>query len=87
MVKNIDKKLRNEFTNKIILISGGTGSIGLGLIKQLTKHKPKEIRILSNDENSVAETVANLGQSRIYKFMVGDVRDKDRIHLMLLKLT
>ncbi len=67
MVKNIDKKLRNEFTNKIILISGGTGSIGLGLIKQLTKHKPKEIRILSNDENSVAETVANLGQSRIYK--------------------
>ncbi len=83
MVKNIDKKLRNEFTNKIILISGGTGSIGLGLIKQLTKHKPKEIRILSNDENSIAETVANLGQSRIYKFMVGDVRDKDRLNLAI----
>ena len=34
-----------EFRNKIILVTGGTGSIGLGLIKQLMKCKPKQIRI------------------------------------------
>ncbi len=83
MAKIFDKKLKNVFTNKIILISGGTGSIGLGLVKQLTKHKPKEIRILSNDENSIAETIGNLGKSPIYKFMVGDVRDKDRLNLAI----
>ena len=83
MAKIFDQKLKNVFTNKIILISGGTGSIGLGLVKQLTKHKPKEIRILSNDENSIAETIGNLGKSPIYKFMVGDVRDKDRLNLAI----
>ena len=83
MAKIIDKKLKNEFTNKIILISGGTGSIGLGLVKQLTKHKPKEIRILSNDENSIAETRGNLGRNSIYKFMVGDIRDRDRLSLAI----
>tara|TARA_B100000929_G_scaffold286079_1_gene270608 strand:- start:29 stop:1054 length:1026 start_codon:yes stop_codon:yes gene_type:complete len=83
LAKIFDQKLKNVFTNKIILISGGTGSIGLGLVKQLTKHKPKEIRILSNDENSIAETIGNLGKSPIYKFMVGDVRDKDRLNLAI----
>ena len=55
----------------------------MGLTRQLIKHKPKEIRILSNDENSIAETIGNLGKSPIYKFMVGDVRDKDRLNLAI----
>jgi len=62
------------------LITGGTGSIGMGLTRQLIKHKPKEIRILSNDENSIAETIEILGKNSICKFMVGDVRDKDSSH-------
>ena len=35
---------------KNILITGGTGSIGMGLAKQLLKYNPKEIRIFSRDE-------------------------------------
>ena len=69
--------------NQNILITGGTGSIGMGLTRQLIKHKPKEIRILSNDENSIAETIENLGKNPICKFMVGDVRDKDRLNLAI----
>ena len=34
MIK-IDKNLKNEFKGKSVLITGGTGSIGLGIIKQL----------------------------------------------------
>ena len=80
---NTDQTPSREFRGKNILITGGTGSIGIGLVKQLTKHKPKEIRILSNDENSIVESIENLGKNSIYKFMVGDVRDKDRLNLAI----
>ena len=75
--------LSREFKGKNILITGGTGSIGMGLAKQLIKYNPKEIRIFSNDENSIFEAKENLGVNRIYKFMVGDVRDKDRLNLAI----
>ena len=80
---NTSQNLSKEFKGKNILITGGTGSIGIGLVKQLTKHKPKEIRILSNDENSIVESIENLGNNSLYKFMVGDVRDKDRLNLAI----
>jgi len=75
--------LSREFKGKNILITGGTGSIGMGLVKQLIKYNPKEIRIFSNDENSIFEAKENLGANHIYKFMVGDVRDKDRLNLAI----
>ena len=75
--------LSREFKGKNILITGGTGSIGMGLAKQLIKYNPKEIRIFSNDENSIFEAKENLGANHIYKFMVGDVRDKDRLNLAI----
>ena len=80
---NTNQNLSREFNGKNILITGGTGSIGMGLVKQLAKHNPKEIRILSNDENSIVESIENLGKNSIYKFMVGDVRDKDRLNLAI----
>ena len=36
------KVVRKEFQNKTILVTGGTGSIGLGLIKQLIKREIKK---------------------------------------------
>jgi len=82
-MENRNQNLSREFRGKNILITGGTGSIGLGIVKQLTKYRPKEIRILSNDENSIVESIENLGKNSIYKFMVGDVRDKDRLNLAI----
>ena len=82
-MKKTSLNLPREFKGKNILITGGTGSIGLGLAKQLIKYNPKEIRIFSNDENSIFEAKENLGVNHIYKFMVGDVRDKDRLNLAI----
>ena len=78
---NLD--LSREFRGKNILITGGTGSIGHGLIKQLIKFKPKQIRIFSNDENSIVEIKESIGNNKIFQFMVGDVRDKDRLNLAI----
>ena len=82
-MKKSNLNLGREFKGKNILITGGTGSIGMGLAKQLIKYNPKEIRIFSNDENSIFEAKENLGGNHIYKFMVGDVRDKDRLNLAI----
>mgnify|MGYP001450637517 FL=1 len=79
----VNSNLKKEFKNKIILITGGTGSIGLGIIKQLMKFEPKQIRIFSNDENSIVEVKESIGDKKIFQFMVGDVRDKDRLQLAI----
>ena len=79
----LEKHLTKEFAGKTILITGGTGSIGLGIIKQLTKFKPSAIRIFSNDENSIFEIKRMLGKNPIFTFMVGDVRDRDRLNLAI----
>ena len=82
MIK-IDKNLKNEFKGKSILITGGTGSIGLGIIKQLINYQPRQIRIFSNDENSIVEVKEAIGNGKVFQFMVGDVRDKDRLQLAM----
>lgn len=72
-----------EFKNKKILITGGTGSIGIGLAKQLIKLKPKAIRILTNDENSIFEMKQEFGKNPIFTFMMGDIRDRDRLNFAI----
>ncbi len=78
-----NQNLLKEFKDKKILITGGTGSIGTGLAKQLIKFKPKTIRILANDENSIFEMKRVVGKNSIFTFMMGDVRDRTRLDLAI----
>jgi FlaA1/EpsC-like NDP-sugar epimerase len=73
-------QINNEFRKKRILITGGTGSIGLGITRQLLKYKPKEIRVLTNDENSIFESRRIIDFHKSVKIMMGDIRDKNRIY-------
>ena len=82
-MQKLERGIINEFKNKKILITGGTGSIGLGLIKQLIKCKPNAIRIFSNDENSIFEVKKAIGENPMFTFMVGDVRDRERLNLAI----
>jgi FlaA1/EpsC-like NDP-sugar epimerase len=79
----LERNTINEFKGKTILITGGTGSIGLGLVKQLLQCNPKSIRIFANDENSIFETRRTIGENPLFKYMVGDVRDKERLQLAI----
>jgi FlaA1/EpsC-like NDP-sugar epimerase len=45
----------NFFLNKKVLVTGGSGSIGSGIVKTLMKKNCKVIRVLSNDENGIYE--------------------------------
>ncbi|WP_186429884.1 SDR family NAD(P)-dependent oxidoreductase [Clostridium sp. BSD9I1] len=67
------------FTNKSILIIGGTGTIGNGLVKELIKHSPKVIRIFSRDEYKQFLMEQEYKNSAMFRFLIGDVRDYDRV--------
>jgi len=81
--KMIDKTLLKEFKGKKILVTGGTGSVGTGIVHELIKYKPSTIRILSNDENSIFELRKMFGSNPPLTYMIGDVRDVDRIKLAI----
>lgn len=82
-MESLERNMVNEFKGKNILITGGTGSIGIGIIKELIKYKPNAIRIFTNDENSIFETKRIVGNNPMFTFMMGDVRDRDRLNLAI----
>ena len=71
--------LEGTFKDKRILISGGTGSIGSELVRKLLEYNPKVIRIFSNDENALFDLEQELKEYSNLRFLVGDVRDKERL--------
>lgn len=66
------------FTNKILLITGGTGSFGNAVLKRFLNTNIKEIRIFSRDEKK-QDDMRHLLQNPKVKFYIGDVRDKRSI--------
>lgn len=82
----LQNSFKQEFSNKKILITGGTGSIGIGLIKQLLPYKPKIIKVFTNDENSIFESKRKFGKNRLIDYEMGDIRDKDRLDLVMKEI-
>jgi len=66
------------FDNKKILITGGTGSLGKYLTKKLLKENVTTIRIYSRDEWKQIQMQNEIRDKRL-RFLIGDVRDKDRL--------
>ncbi len=63
------------FTNRILLITGGTGSFGNAVLKRFLDTDIKEIRIFSRDEKKQDDMRHRLQNPKV-KFYIGDVRDK-----------
>lgn len=62
------------FTNKILLITGGTGSFGNAVLDRFLETDIKEIRIFSRDEKKQDDMRKKYNSSKL-KFFIGDVRD------------
>jgi FlaA1/EpsC-like NDP-sugar epimerase len=72
--------LEKVFKDKTILVTGGTGSIGSELVRRLLTYEPSVIRVFSNDENAQFAMEQELKDcSGCLRFLVGDVRDKERL--------
>ncbi|MDI3452995.1 polysaccharide biosynthesis protein [Acinetobacter sp. V89_4] len=66
------------FANKVLLITGGTGSFGNAVLNRFLETDIKEIRIFSRDEKKQDDMRKKYHSSKL-KFYIGDVRDYNSI--------
>ena len=71
-------KSQHMFENKKILVTGGTGSLGIALTTKLLKTNVDTIRIFSRDELKQSQMESHFHDERL-RFLIGDVRDKERL--------
>lgn len=62
------------FTDKTLMITGGTGSFGTAVLRRFLNTAVKEIRIFSRDEKKQEDMRVALNNEKL-KFYIGDVRD------------
>jgi UDP-N-acetylglucosamine 4,6-dehydratase len=67
------------FKDKVLMITGGTGSFGNTVLKRFLSTDVREIRIFSRDEKKQEEMRIALNNDKL-KFYIGDVRNYDSIH-------
>jgi UDP-N-acetylglucosamine 4,6-dehydratase/5-epimerase len=66
------------FKNKILLVTGGTGSFGNAVASRFLNSDIKEIRILSRDEKKQEDMRKHYNNDKL-KFYIGDIRDYSSI--------
>ncbi|MCP5064706.1 MAG: polysaccharide biosynthesis protein [Ignavibacteriae bacterium] len=70
------------FSNKTLLITGGTGSFGNAVLERFLKTDIEEIRIFSRDEKKQEDMRIQLRNDRV-KFYIGDTRDYNSLNSAL----
>ena len=71
------------FKNKILLITGGTGSFGNAVLNHFINSDLKEIRIFSRDEKK-QEDMRIVFKNKKINFIIGDVRDFESINSAMI---
>lgn len=66
------------FKDKVLLITGGTGSFGNAVIRRFLKTEVAEIRVFSRDEKKQDDMRKEYNNSKL-KFYIGDVRSKSSL--------
>ncbi|MCQ4271893.1 polysaccharide biosynthesis protein [Pseudomonas kuykendallii] len=66
------------FNDKVLMITGGTGSFGNTVLKRFLDTNVREIRVFSRDEKKQEDMRIALANDKL-KFYIGDVRDYDSV--------
>ncbi len=54
--------MKSFYEDKVILVTGGTGSIGSEIVREILELKPKAVRVLDNNETGLFELEQELNQ-------------------------
>jgi UDP-N-acetylglucosamine 4,6-dehydratase/5-epimerase len=74
---------RMPIDNKVVLVTGGTGSFGRKLAQViLARHRPRKLIIFSRDELKQHQMAQRFSDERhaCIRYFIGDVRDRDRLY-------
>jgi UDP-N-acetylglucosamine 4,6-dehydratase/5-epimerase len=77
-MKNSKTKGKGMFDNKVLLITGGTGSFGNAVLQRFLDSSILEVRIFSRDEKKQDDMRKKFSNDKV-KFYLGDVRDFESV--------
>lgn len=70
--------MESFYEDKVVLVTGGSGSIGKEIVNKLAKLNPQSIRVFDNNETALYEVAEEIKSDKI-RTLIGDIRDKDRL--------
>lgn len=68
-----------QFRQRSILITGGTGSIGSAIVRQVATAGPRALRVFSRDDTKQFELQQSLRHEPSLRMLIGDVRSAERL--------
>lgn len=71
--------MNDFFKDRTILVTGGSGSFGRVIVRRLLERRPRVVRVFSRDESKHFDMRYDLGDRPDVRFLVGDIRDRDRL--------
>ncbi len=80
--ENLKKKSLNNFTGKTILVTGGAGSIGTEISKQLLRSKLKKLIILDHSELNIYRISQKLVSNKT-EIILGNIQDQNLIEKII----
>lgn len=75
-------RISEELKNKVIVVTGGAGSIGSELVRQIVNYSCKSLLIIDQAESALYDLQQELFRNGHHNFIpiVGDIRDKNRMN-------
>ncbi|HBC02682.1 MAG TPA: polysaccharide biosynthesis protein, partial [Aequorivita sp.] len=80
--------IKNDLRGKTILVTGGAGSIGSEIVKQLAAFKPMKIVILDNAESALHDMELYMNQHHeglSFSILLADIRNRERMEILFAK--
>ncbi|WP_236641956.1 polysaccharide biosynthesis protein [Dokdonia sinensis] len=80
-----DANKRNALTGKTILVTGGAGSIGSEIVRQVASYEPKQIIVLDQAETPLHNLSLELSVNFLdvpFEYFLCDVRNKERLKML-----
>lgn len=81
-IKN--SKVMKDFDDKVIMVTGGAGSIGSELVRQICKYNYRSLIVIDQAESALYDLQQELKQAGFFNFLpiVGDIRDKNKMRVL-----
>lgn len=83
-IKIKNSKVAKDFDDKVIMVTGGAGSIGSELVRQICKYNYRTLIIIDQAESALYDLQQELKQAGFFNFIpiVSDIRDKNKMRIL-----